>query len=163
LYQVLTNPDIQFVILGTGQESYLDQLRDLKARFPKQVSINLTYDATNPSYIYAGADLFLMPSRVEPCGLGQMIALKYGTIPLVRQTGGLNDTIDHYDMSSKRGNGFKFYNFDARDLIFQLNYAYSIYKDHPYDWQQLIINAMNSRFTIEDSAIKYIELYEMMV
>jgi starch synthase len=163
LYQVLTNPNIQFVILGTGQETYLSQLRNLKENFPKQVSINLTYDATNPSYIYAGADLFLMPSRVEPCGLGQMIALKYGTIPLVRQTGGLNDTIDHYDMSSKRGNGFKFYNFDARDLIFQLNYAYSIYKDHPYDWQQLIINAMNSRFTIEDSAIKYIELYEMMV
>jgi len=163
LYQVLTNPNIQFVILGTGDEIYLDQLRELKSHFPKQVSINLTYDATNPSYIYAGADLFLMPSRVEPCGLGQMIALKYGTIPLVRQTGGLNDTIDHYDMSSKRGNGFKFYNFDARDLIFQLNYAYSIYKDHPYDWQQLIINAMNSRFTIEDSAIKYIELYEMMV
>jgi len=163
LYEVLGNDQIQFVILGTGDDEYMEKLRELEKRFPHQVSTNLTYDATNPNYIYAGADLFLMPSRVEPCGLGQMIALKYGTVPLVRQTGGLNDTIDHYDMSSKRGNGFKFYNFDSRDLIFQINYAYSIYKDHPNDWQQLMINAMNARFTIKDSAIKYIELYEMMV
>ena len=163
LREVLKNNLIQFVILGTGDEVYLEELKRLKDQFPKQVSTNLSYDATNPNYIYAGADLFLMPSRVEPCGLGQMIALKYGTIPLVRQTGGLNDTIDNYDLSSKRGNGFKFYNFDTRDLIFQIEFAYSIYKDYPNDWRQLIINAMNSRFTIKDSAIKYIELYEMMV
>ncbi|MFP4478440.1 MAG: glycogen/starch synthase [Candidatus Izemoplasmatales bacterium] len=163
LKEILENQDIQFVILGTGDENYLNQLRNLQEQYPNQVSANLTYDATNPDYIYAGADLFLMPSRVEPCGLGQMIALRYGTIPLVRQTGGLNDTIDHYDLSGKRGNGFKFYNFDSRDLVFQLNYAYSIFKNHKNDWNQIIINAMNSRFTIKDSAIKYIELYEMMV
>lgn len=163
LYEVLKDPNIQFVILGTGDDDYLQQLRKLKDNFKEQVSVNLTYDATNPNYIYAGADLFLMPSRVEPCGLGQMIALKYGTIPLVRQTGGLNDTIDHYDLASKRGNGFKFYNFDVRDLIFQINNAHSIYRYHDYDWKQMVINAMNSRFTIKDSAIKYIELYEMMV
>lgn len=163
LYNVLENPQIQFVILGTGNEKYLQMLRDLKERFPNQVSVNLTYDATNPNYIYAGVDLFLMPSRIEPCGLGQMIALRYGSIPLVRQTGGLNDTVDHYDMSSKRGTGFKFYNFDVRDLIFQIHYAYDIYLNHPNDWRQLIINAMNARFTIKDSAIKYSALYEMMV
>jgi starch synthase len=163
LNSILENDHIQFVILGTGEENYLNLLKDLKARFPNRVSINLTYDATNPNYIYAGSDLFLMPSRIEPCGLGQMIALKYGTIPLVRQTGGLNDTIDHYDMSSKRGTGFKFYNFDVRDLIFQINNAYGIYTNHINDWHQLIINAMNARFTIKDSAMKYSELYEMMV
>ncbi|MDA3932022.1 MAG: glycogen/starch synthase [Tenericutes bacterium] len=163
LKEVLKDQNIQFVILGTGNEMYLKQLRDLEKQFPQQVSTNLTYNATNPDYIYAGADLFLMPSRVEPCGLGQMIALKYGTIPLVRQTGGLNDTIDHYDLSGKRGNGFKFYNLDSRDLIFQLNYAYSVFNEHKSDWNQIIINAMNSKFTIKDSAIKYIELYEMMV
>lgn len=163
LFEVLGNEQIQFCILGTGDDQYLESLRHLEETFPGQVSTNLSYDATNPNYIYAGADLFLMPSRVEPCGLGQMIALKYGTIPLVRQTGGLNDTIDHYDISSKRGNGFKFYNFDVRDLVFQINFAYSIYKNHPGDWQQIIINAMNSRFTIKDSTIKYIDLYEMMV
>lgn len=163
LSRVLENRQIQFVILGTGNENYMQMLRDLKARYPDQVSVNLTYDATNPNYIYAGSDLFLMPSRVEPCGLGQMIALKYGTIPVVRQTGGLNDTIDHYDMSSKRGNGFKFYNFDVRDLIFQINYAFDIYLNHSNDWRQLIINAMNAKFTVKDSAVKYSALYEMMV
>ena len=163
LNEILKNPEIQFVILGTGEEVYLERLIDLQKRFPNQVSTHLSYDATNPNYIYSGADLFLMPSRVEPCGLGQMIALKYGTIPLVRQTGGLNDTVDHYDLSSKRGNWFKFYNYDSRDLIFSLNHAFSIYKYHETDWKQLIINAMNSRFTIKDSAIKYIELYDMMI
>lgn len=163
LYEVLTNPKIQFVILGTGDDEYMTLLEELEKSFPGQVSTNLTYNATNPNYIYAGADLFLMPSRVEPCGLGQMIALKYGTIPLVRQTGGLNDTVDHYDMSSKRGTGFKFYNFDSRDLIFQINHAYILYNEHPNDWRQLIINAMNASFTIKDSAMKYSELYEMMV
>jgi len=131
-------------------------------RFPDRVSLNLTYDATNPQYIYAGADVFLMPSRYEPCGIGQMIALKYGTIPIVRQTGGLNDTIDNFDSSSKRGNGFKFFNYDTRDLLFQLNNAYNLFKDQPDDWKQIIINAMNSKYSLSDSAKKYLELYQML-
>jgi len=162
LYDVLNNPKIQFVILGTGEERYMNALRELKNRFPDQVSINLTYDATKPSYIYAGADVFIMPSRYEPCGTGQMIALKYGTIPIVRQTGGLNDTVDSYDMSSKRGNGFKFYNYDSRDLIFQINNAFHIFATEKEDWQQLIINAMNSEFSLEDTAKEYIELYRII-
>jgi len=162
LNQILENPEVEFVILGTGDEVYLDQLKALKARFPDRVSINLTYDATKPSYIYAGSDIFLMPSRYEPCGIGQMIALRYGTIPIVRQTGGLNDTVDNFDTSSKRGNGFKFFNYDTRDLLFQLNNAYNVFKNNSFDWNQLIINAMNSRFSLTDSAKKYLELYQMM-
>jgi starch synthase len=91
-----------------------------------------------------------------------MIALKYGTIPIVRQTGGLNDTIENYDISSKRGNGFKFFNYDTRDLLFQVNNSYNLFKDNHKDWQQLIINAMNSRYSLADSAKKYLELYQMM-
>jgi starch synthase len=162
LHQILENPNIQFVILGTGDENYIEQLRHIKNRFPDRVSLNLEYDATKPQYIYAGADVFLMPSRYEPCGIGQMIALKYGTVPIVRQTGGLNDTVDNYDTSSKRGNGFKFYNYDSRDLIFQINNAYNLYLHNKSDWQQLIINAMNSRFSLTDSAKKYLELYQML-
>ncbi|PKK94784.1 MAG: hypothetical protein CVV60_04680 [Tenericutes bacterium HGW-Tenericutes-5] len=162
LHQILENQEIEFVILGTGDEVYLEQLKTLKERFPDRVSINLTYDATKPSYIYAGADVFLMPSRYEPCGIGQMIALRYGTIPLVRQTGGLNDTIDNFDTSSKRGNGFKFFNYDTRDLLFQLNNAFNLHKNNKSDWNQLIINAMNSRFSLTDSAKKYLELYQMI-
>ncbi|MFO7969241.1 MAG: glycogen/starch synthase [Candidatus Izemoplasmatales bacterium] len=163
LEEVLKNPEIQFVILGTGDENYLNQIRDLAKRYPNQVSANLEYDATNPNYIYAGADLFLMPSRYEPCGLGQMIALKYGTIPLVRQTGGLNDTVENFDLSSKRGNGFKFYNYDSRDLIFQVEHAFTIFKESSPDWRQLIINAMNSSYTIRESAQQYLELYEKII
>ena len=163
LEETLKNPEIQFVILGTGDEKYLNLIRDLAKRYPNQVSANLEYDATNPNYIYAGADLFLMPSRFEPCGLGQIIALKYGTIPLVRQTGGLNDTVENFDLSSKRGNGFKFYNYDSRDLIFQIDHAFTIFKESSPDWRQLIINAMNSKYTIRESAQKYLELYEKII
>lgn len=162
LHQFLENPQIEFVILGTGDEIYLKQLENLKNRFPDRVSLNLEYDATKPQYIYAGADAFLMPSRYEPCGIGQMIALRYGTIPIVRQTGGLNDTVDNFDTSSKRGNGFKFFNYDARDLLFQMNNAFNVYKNNPDDWRQLIINAMNSRFSLQDSAKRYLELYQII-
>ena len=162
LYEVLQNEQIEFVILGTGDEDYKRQLQELKERFPNRVSLNLEFDATKPSFIYAGADVFLMPSRYEPCGIGQMIALKYGTIPIVRQTGGLNDTIDSYDLSSKRGNGFKFFNYDPRDFIFQINNAYQIFSNANDDWKQLIINAMNSRFAMEDTAKEYIELYRII-
>ncbi len=162
LHQILENSLIEFVILGTGDKLYLEQLRQLKERFPDRVSINLEYDATKPQYIYAGADAFLMPSRYEPCGIGQMVALKYGTIPIVRQTGGLNDTIENFDVSSKRGNGFKFFNYDTRDLVFQLNNAFNLFSNSKFDWQQIIINAMNSRFSLSDSARKYLELYQII-
>lgn len=163
LYQVLNNPKIQFVILGTGDETYMNRLNELRKAFPNQVSINLGYDSTKPNYIYAGSDAFVMPSRYEPCGIGQMIALKYGTIPIVRQTGGLNDTVESYDSSSKRGNGFKFFNYDSKDLIFQMNNAYNLFRDSKIDWQQIIINAMHSKFSLENSAKQYVELYKSII
>jgi starch synthase len=162
LYEILNNEKIEFVLLGTGDENYMNALSELQKRFPNRVKMNLSYDATKPSYIYAGCDAFLMPSRYEPCGIGQMISLKYGTVPIVRQTGGLNDTVDSYDLSSKRGNGFKFFNYDSRDLIFQITNAFNIYKDHKTDWQQLIINGMHSEFSLEDSVKEYIELYKII-
>ncbi|MFA7076106.1 MAG: glycogen/starch synthase [Candidatus Izemoplasmatales bacterium] len=162
MHEVLQNSQIEFAILGTGEESYVEQLKYLKQQYPERVSLNLEYNATNPQYIYAGADIFLMPSRYEPCGIGQMIALKYGTVPIVRQTGGLNDTVDNYDISSKRGNGFKFYNYDTKDLIFQINNAYNLFLNMKDDWKQIIINAMNSRYSLYDSAKKYLELYQII-
>lgn len=163
LDEFLAEGDIQFIILGTGDQGIADRLRQLKSKYPEKVSLNLSYDATEPSYIYSGADVFLMPSRYEPCGITQMIALKYGTPPIVRQTGGLNDTVDNFDSLTKRGNGFKFYNYDYRDLLFQMRNAKSLFTDHPRDFKQLIINAMNSRFSAVDSAKGYIDLYRMML
>ncbi len=163
LEQVLEDKSIQFVILGTGEDRYVGWLEAIRNRFPEQVALNIGYDATEPNYIYAGADCFLMPSRYEPCGTGQMIALKYGTIPIVRQTGGLNDTIEQFDPITKRGNGFKFYNYDHRDLVFQIENACRIFRNNHEDWRQLIINAMNSRFWQKDSANAYIGLYRLML
>ncbi|MDD3958373.1 MAG: glycosyltransferase, partial [Candidatus Izemoplasmatales bacterium] len=162
LEEVLQDPNIQFVLLGQGEARYVDRLTDLARRYPQQVKLNLGYYATEPNYIYAGADALLMPSRYEPCGTSQMIALRYGTIPIVRQTGGLNDTIEPFDSITKRGNGFKFYNYDARDLIFQIRQACRIFREDKEDWQQAIINAMNTRFWLKDSAKKYQELYQLM-
>ncbi len=163
LDEVMNNDKIQFVILGAGDGNYVSWLEQIQKKHPGQVALNIGYDATEPGYIYAGADAFLMPSRYEPCGTGQMIALKYGTIPIVRQTGGLNDTIEHFDSITKRGNGFKFYNYDFRDLIFQITQAQKLFEKSKPDWNQLIINAMNSRFWLKDSAKSYIELYRMMI
>ncbi len=162
LIEVLRNEKIQFIILGAGDEHYKNNLQKLKDSFPDRVSLNLEYDATKPAYIYAGADVFLMPSRYEPCGTGQMIALKYGTIPIVRQTGGLNDTVDIYDMASKQGNGFKFYNYDYRDLVFQIQNAFQIFENSKEDWRQLIMNAIKSDFPLSNMAREYIELYEII-
>jgi starch synthase len=159
--EVLKNPKVQFVILGTGDSAYIKRLEQIKERHPAQVALNIGYNATEPSYIYAGADAYLMPSRYEPCGTSQMIAMKYGTIPIVRQTGGLNDTIEQFDAITKRGNGFKFYNYDHRDLLFQIENAINVFHTSTRDWRQLIINAMNSNFYPEDTAKAYIELYRM--
>jgi len=161
--EFLQNPKTEFVLLGTGEERYLEKLKQLEEKYPRRVSMNLVYDATQPNYIYAGADVFLMPSRYEPCGIGQMIAMKYGTIPIVRQTGGLNDTVDHFDFLTKRGNGFKFYNYDFKDLLFQIRNACQLFYEHQHEWKQLIINAMNSRFSLEQSTKSYVELYRSMV
>ncbi|NLZ61440.1 MAG: glycosyltransferase [Acholeplasmataceae bacterium] len=161
--EVLKNPKVEFVILGSGDENYINRLKQLGERYKNRVALNIGYNSTEPSYIYAGADAFLMPSRYEPCGTSQMIALKYGTIPIVRQTGGLNDTIEQFDAVTKRGNGFKFYNYDHRDLIFQIENALNIFDSSPHVWRQLIINAMNSSFYPEDTAKAYIELYRMVL
>lgn len=163
LEEVLQDPKNQFVILGTGDDYFKERLQRLKEKFPRQVALNLAYNATEPSYIYAGSDAFLMPSRYEPCGTSQMIALKYGTIPIVRQTGGLNDTIEAFDPITKRGNGFKFFNYDPRDLTFQIQHARKIFFEDPTSWQQVIINAMNSHFWEKDSALAYLSLYRQML
>lgn len=160
--QIMANEAIQFVLLGTGDKYYMDVFQSFQARYPGRVKVNLAYDATEPAYIYAGADAFLMPSRYEPCGTSQMIALAYGTIPIVRQTGGLNDTVEQYNPVTKRGNGFKFYNYDGRDLQFQVQNAFQTWKSAA-DWQTLMQNAMASKFSFEVTAAAYVELYRMMM
>jgi len=157
--EVFSKNDIQFVLLGTGDKKYEDELLKLEKRYPDKIKLNLGYDATIPNYIYAGADLFLMPSQFEPCGLGQMIALKYGTIPLVRNTGGLADTVFKYDHLTRKGNGFKFSNYDANELKDTILEAYDVYRNQKDVWGILQKRAMKTDNTLKKSARKYVDFY----
>ncbi|MFA5006972.1 MAG: glycogen/starch synthase [Candidatus Izemoplasmatales bacterium] len=163
LPEMMADPAVEFVLLGTGEDRYVDALKAIAERYPGRIRLNIGYDSANPNAIYAGADAFLMPSRFEPCGTGQMIALRYGTVPIVRQTGGLNDTVETFDAVARRGNGFKFYNYDARDLVYQFQNAFHLFRDRREDWDRLVQNAMASRFPLEASAKAYVELYKTML
>ena len=117
------------------------------------------YNAVEAEKIYAGSDIFLMPSRFEPCGISQLIAMAFGTLPLVRETGGLVDTVQNYNPITKEGTGFKFWNYDANGFLNTIRWAMDVYKDKTV-WTKLIQNAMNQNFSWDESAQKYIWLYE---
>lgn len=152
---------IQFVVLGTGEKKYHDFLENLKKNNPKQVGIKLGFDTELAHLIEAGADIFLMPSWYEPCGLNQLYSLKYGTVPVVRATGGLDDTIEDYDPASGMGTGFKFTQYDAREFLNAVERAVSLYS-HREAWLRLVRNGMAKDFSWEVSAKKYIQLYKKL-
>jgi starch synthase len=150
--------DIGFVLLGTGEEKYHVLFTEVARRYPKKAGIRIAYDDRLARKIEAGADLFLMPSKYEPCGLNQIYSLKYGTIPIVRATGGLDDTIVTYDPATGRGNGFKFIRYDAKEFLNQIKVAVSFYFQ-PEHWRQLLRNAMEADFSWQRSAESYLQLY----
>ncbi len=149
----------QFVLLGTGEDKYHHLLRDLGKHYPKNLAINITFDNKLAKRIYAGSDFFLMPSQFEPCGLGQMIALRFGTIPIVRLTGGLADTISEFDAPSGKGNGFIFSNFETTDLMKAMERAVAVFQNKAA-WTKLVKNGMAADFSWAHSARRYVELYE---
>lgn len=153
----------QFVLLGTGEDYYQNLFADLKVRHPEQVSINLGFDAALAQKIYAGADMFLMPSRFEPCGLGQLISLAYGTIPIVRSTGGLSDTIIDYDSQTDQGNGFAFTNYSPLALLNTINRAIHLFKKDQEAWGRLMRQGMAMDFSWNQSAVKYVNLFEKAI
>ena len=161
LSSVLENENIYFVLLGVGDKHIIERLKSLESRFSGRVKLFLDFYGTNPNYIYSGADAFLMPSRIEPCGTSQMIALKYGTVPIVRQTGGLNDTIQSFDRTTKTGNGFKFYNMDSKELVSMINIAYDYFRYDKESWNKLILNGMDSNYSFSDCAKEYLNLYNL--
>lgn len=153
--------DLQFVLLGTGDDYYQDRFRRIVINYPMKIAIHLGFNARLAQRIYAGSDMFLMPSRFEPCGLGQMISLRYGTIPVVRSTGGLAETIIDYnaDNENGNGNGFSFANFSSEGMLDAIDRAINIYCKKPHDWQKLIVRALETDFSWSRSAKKYEELY----
>ncbi len=153
----LMSKDIQLVILGTGDGRYEHLFRYMQGRYPDKVSANITFNEDLAQKIYAGSDIFLMPSLFEPCGLGQIIAMRYGTIPVVRKTGGLADTVKHYSPEAKDGTGFVFEHYLSSGLMWAVYRALDTYYSN--DWSNIVRNAMKADFSWKKSAEKYINLY----
>jgi starch synthase len=150
--------DVQFIVLGTGEPRYEAMFQSLAQRFPDRLSVQLKFDTRLSKMIYAGSDLFLMASRFEPCGLGQMIAMKYGSIPLVRKTGGLADTVENLSLDGKKGTGFVFENYRGEELLFTLKRAVEAFHQ-PKLWKELVQRAMTQDFSWDASARHYLGLY----
>ncbi|MCE5301106.1 MAG: glycogen synthase GlgA [Spirochaetia bacterium] len=151
--------NLQFVILGTGEENYHRMFHFFRDRYPEKIAANIKFDNGLAHRIYAGSDMFLMPSRFEPCGLGQLISLKYGTVPIVRETGGLADTIKHFNFKEKKGNGFTFQGYNPWDLFRAIRVAVDTFKNRAV-WEKLMHNGMKENFSWDMAAVKYVELYD---
>jgi starch synthase len=154
--------DLQMVILGTGDKKYHDLFTELQNKYPKKLSVTLGFDNELAHLIESGADMFLMPSRYEPCGLNQMYSLKYGTIPIVRETGGLADTIENFNPARGTGTGFVFRNYDAREMLNTIKFALEVYRDKD-TWHSMLIRAMRQDYSWEKSAREYVELYQKAI
>ncbi|MFJ7830473.1 glycogen synthase GlgA [Peribacillus sp. NPDC097284] len=163
VFHEMMGQGIQFILLGTGEEKYEWAFRNLAEQYPNQVSTNTYFDEGMARRIYAGSDIFLMPSQFEPCGIGQLIAMRYGALPLARETGGLRDTVIPYNQFTGEGNGFSFTNYNAHDMLHTIEQAVGMYKFQPKRWKQLTENAMNEDFSWDSSSSEYIDLYESLL
>lgn len=149
----------QFVVLGTGDQMYEDSFRYYESAYKGSVCSNIMYDETRAHRIYAGADALLVPSQFEPCGLTQLIAMHYGTVPIVRETGGLKDTVIPYNMFSNTGNGFTFDRYEAGLLLDAINRAKDLYFNSRWCWDEMVQRDMDKTLSWENSAKQYKELY----
>lgn len=152
--------NLQLVILGTGDWKYENMLKDMQNQYPGKLRAIINFSSDMASKIYGASDMFLMPSKFEPCGLSQMIAMRYGTVPIVRETGGLKDTVIPYNHVDKTGNGITFRTFNADDMLFAIERAVGLYNDYKEDWKNVVINGMNCDFSWNNIAKQYIELYK---
>jgi starch synthase len=155
----LLERDLFFILLGTGDSVYHDLFEGIAKRFPEKAGICLGFDNRLAHKIEAGSDMFLMPSRYEPCGLNQLYSLKYGTIPIVRSTGGLADTIRNYNPRTGRGNGFSFKEYSSSKLLHAIDRALSLYWNRRR-WKELMRNAMREDYSWDASAQQYLKLYK---
>jgi starch synthase len=154
--------NVQFIILGNGERKYHELLKMLSEKYPDRISVNLRFDDKLAHKIYAGSDFTLMPSKFEPCGLAQLISFKYGTVPIVRATGGLIDTVKNFNANEGTGSGFTFTDYSAKALVDSIRRALEVYKNKKV-FAKLIINNMKLDFSWKSSAEKYIEVYKRAV
>ena len=149
----------QVVVLGTGEAGYEDMFRYFAGKYPDRMSANIYFSNELSHKIYAACDAFLMPSRFEPCGLSQIISMRYGTLPIVRETGGLRDTVKPYNEYTGEGTGFSFCAYNAEDMLYVINYAMRTFYDDQKAWTKLVKTAMKADFSWSASADKYLDMY----
>src|SRR6201993_2653732 len=155
----LMNEEVLLAVLGAGDRRYEEFFRALAADFPGRIGLRIAYDNALAHLVEAGSDMFLMPSRYEPCGLNQIYSLRYGTVPIVRATGGLDDTIEPWDARTGKGTGFKFVEYVGESLLLTIRVALQAYRDQA-SWQVLMRNGMNRDFSWNASAREYVKVYE---
>ena len=158
----ICSDDLQFVVLGTGDEKYENMFRHYDWKYSDSVSANIYYSGPMSHKIYAACDAFLMPSLFEPCGLSQIISLRYGTVPIVRETGGLKDTVEPYNEYESTGTGFSFANYNAHEMLGSIMYAKNTYYNKKREWNKIIDRGMAKDFSWTSSAKKYEELYSVL-
>jgi starch synthase len=160
---IIYNSNAKFILMGSGDAVYENFFRSLEGRYPDRFKSYIGYSDPVAQKIYAGCDIFLMPSKFEPCGLGQMIAMRYGTLPLVRETGGLKDTVQAYNQFTGEGTGFTFTNFDPYDLKEVMYLAIYLYNNDKEVFNSMIKQAMSKDYSWKQSAAIYLELFNNLV
>jgi len=162
VFDQILDSGVQFILLGTGEEHFENFFREKADRYKGRVAVITAFSGEMASRIYAGADFFLMPSISEPCGLAQLIALRYGTIPIVRATGGLKDSIRPYNPKTREGNGLRFDSINAHDMLDAIQRGLELYQEGQH-WKSLMKNAFNTDCSWKRSAVEYARLYESML
>ncbi|RBW71375.1 glycogen synthase GlgA [Bacillus taeanensis] len=155
--------DLQFVVLGTGEKEYEDRLKEAAWHHADKCSAQIYFDEGLARKLYAASDLFLMPSQFEPCGISQLLALRYGSLPIVRETGGLKDTVQPYNKYTNEGVGFSFANYNAHDMLYTIEQAVALYHEDKAAWSDLVWRAMNKDFSWKSSSEKYKKLYDSLL
>ena len=162
LEELLGSMDIQLVVLGTGEKRYEEMFSYFQRRYPERIAAHIGYSQELAHRIYASCDAFLMPSLFEPCGLSQMMAMRYGTVPIVRETGGLKDTVEAYNEYEDTGDGFSFANYNAQEMLAVIRYARRVFSSDTAAWRRIMKRAMEKDFSWEASVRRYEELYAQL-
>lgn len=161
--EMLSTMNVQFIVQGTGEQQYEEMFNYFHGRYPQKLGVYIGYSEENAHEIYAGCDAFLMPSLFEPCGLSQLMSMRYGTLPIVRETGGLKDTVVPYNEYENTGDGFFFANYNAHDMLHVIKYALDVFENHKDRWQEMMQRAMRHDFSWKASAKEYEKLYDMLL
>lgn len=159
----IMHEELQMIVLGTGDRRYAEMFEYFQKLFPDKLRAYITFDAGLANRIYAGSDMFLMPSLFEPCGLAQMISMAYGSVPIVRETGGLKDTVNAYSSETGKGNGFSFAYYNAHDMLYTIRRALEYYYQYPDEWDIIRLAGMRQDFSWKVSASNYVNLYRELL